>query len=48
MGGATVYEPVSKRKVSICRGAGRDVIFFGGSVVVIRMMVNALKDEIKL
>ena len=30
----------------IDRSVGRDIIFFGGSVVIIRMIVSAMKEEV--
>lgn len=29
----------------ICRGIGRDILFFSGSIIFIRMVVNALQEE---
>ena len=35
-----------KNTFLIDRSVGRDIIFFGGSVVIIRMIVSAMKEEV--
>ena len=36
---------MSTANLFISRGIGRDILFFGGSIIFIRMIVSALQEE---